>query len=135
MIIRIIAIASFLLLGACAQNYGVTHVTASFTPDGKVQSFDWGSGTEKSHVVVKANMATGEIEYRADDVAAFDGQKVAAEIYKGLADAGVNVTESVVRGVVTGVLGTAAIQGVGALAGGIVESNAALEAAKLKAGK
>lgn len=116
MIARIAAIAAVLLLGACAQNYGVTHVTATFTPEGKVQAFDWGSGTEKSHVVVKANMATGEIEYRADDVLAFDGQKVAAEIYKGLAEAGVSVSEAVVRGVVTGVLGTGAIQGASAVA-------------------
>lgn len=120
MIARTLAIVSILLLGACAQNYGVTHVTAAFTPDGKVQSFDWGSGTEKAHIVVKANMTTGEIEYRADEVLAFDGQKVAAEIYKGLAEAGVNVSEAVVRGVVTGVLGTGAIQGAAAVAPALI---------------
>lgn len=127
----VLCLGAALLLGGCAQNYGVTHVTASFTPDGKVQSFDWGSGTEKARIVVKANMMTGEVEYRADDVLAFDGQRIASDVYKGLAAAGVSVSEAVVRGVVAGALGTAAIQGVG----GIVESNAALEAAKMGAGK
>lgn len=125
-----IFLAAALLLAGCAPGYGVTKVDATFNDAGKIAGFSWNTGTEKGHVVVKANVQTGEIEYRADDVLAFRGQEIAAEIYKGLAAAGVHVTESVVRGVVTGALGTAAIQGVGAMA----EGQAALEAARIKAG-
>lgn len=126
---RIVIAVTALLLAGCAQDYGVTHVKASFAADGKVQSLDWGTGTEKSYVSVKANMTTGTVEYTARDVLAFDGQKIAADIYKGLADAGVNVTEAVVRGIVAGALGTDTIQGAGSIAAG----SAAIESAKVKA--
>lgn len=132
---RLSVLAAALALSACAQDYGVTHVTATFDPTGNITAFDWATGTEKANVDVTANVRTGEVHYMASDVKAFDGQKIAGDIYAGLAAAGVKVSESIVRGVVTGVLGTAAIQGAGAAVGGIIESNAALEAAKLKAGK
>lgn len=122
-------LGAVLLLGGCAQNYGVTHVTATFAPNGKIQSMDWATGTEKSHVKVKANVQTGEVEYSADDVLAFRGQEIAAGVYKELSAAGVNVTEAIVRGAVGAALGTAAISGLGDMAAG----SAALDAAKLKA--
>lgn len=123
------AFGAVFVLAGCATDYGVTRVSATFNPDGKVQSFDWATGTEKAEVDVQANVLTGEIRYRARDVLAFDGQRIAAEVYRGLTEAGVNVSEAVVRGVVTGVLGTGAIQ-----AGGqIIGASTALEAAKLKA--
>lgn len=129
MIRMLAAVMAAFLLAGCAWDYGVTHVKASFTPDGKVRSFDWGTGTEKSYVSVKANMTTGAVEYTARDVLAFDGQRIAGEIHKGLVDAGVSVSEAVVRGVVTGVLGTGAIEGAGA----VVRGSAAIEAARTKA--
>ena len=100
-------IAAALLLAGCASDYGVTTVKLNVT-NGEVTGFEWTDGKEKSAVEVAYATPNLVVTYKAMDVRAFDGQKLAVELHKALAEAGVKVSESVVRGAVSAVLGAAA---------------------------
>lgn len=64
-----------------------------------------GGKEQQSVSVVMKHPKTGEtvMEYRAEEVKAFDGQAIRAEVEKALAEADVQVTESVINGIVDSV--------------------------------
>lgn len=94
---KLFAAALSLALGACAgavpgnpQGFaGLTHVEASWeVSDGKVflRSFKWIDGKEKKDVSFVANVATGDISYRASGVLALGAFTSRAEVESFVAD-------------------------------------------------
>jgi hypothetical protein len=110
-----------LLLAGCAGagSYGVTAVDMRFE-NGQLVEAHWTDGKEKKDVAVAVKTPAGSFEYRASDVSAFEGQKIAAELHKALAAAGVDVAESLVTGAVAAALGPAALGGLTQLGGAAI---------------
>ena len=94
------AAALVMALGGCAGAVpgneqglaGVTDVKLEWCPVGadgtdyKLCNIAWKDGKEKQSVHLAADIGKGTVDYAATGVAAFDGQKVRAEVEKAVAE-------------------------------------------------
>lgn len=105
---KLLPIAAMLALSACTANEygGINHVRVSFNDDGKPSEAVLYGGKEQEAIELKVTGLNGlNVEYRANGVSAFEGQKIRAELEKAqvevLGKATPSLTDALVK-IVTG---------------------------------
>lgn len=77
------SLGASILLGGCmpAQDYaGINYGQARFSSEGKIEQITMVGGKEGSHVEFELDYGDVRVRYKADDLRAFEGQALRAQV-------------------------------------------------------